>query len=257
MKHLNAVDRMLDCMNEKHIRDVDLYTAIGVSKQRFGGWKTRGSIPKDMLEPVAKTLNVSLEWLMTGKDPKRSLSVKQRRVSDMMKRNGIHAEDLELLTRGKVSAATIEQWLSGSSEPTDAELSAVAPHLGMPPDYFRTGVTTIKHHGGPDRRVVEMPEGYDLATPAARKLAETIIRMSAVGSLDDKQLAAISQLLDVPHRDEDARIREMAEMTLADREVNIPEADRLKGAERKVWIDRMVHDYKIEIAKEPEKRKAV
>jgi len=195
---MQAVDRMIAEMERQHLSTVEMSNRLHLSDSaRFSNWKRRGSIPKDQIEPVANALGVSLQWLMTGKGEKRRLSVIQKRVADMMQRNHLVPEDLDLLTRGKVPTATIEHWLDGSADPSDAELKAVAPHLGMPADYFRTGVSAVKYPGGGDRSVIEMPEGYDQASPEARSLAETIIRMSAAGELDEKRLKAISELLGV------------------------------------------------------------
>lgn len=164
------------------------------------------------LLPIAKALGVHPEWLITGKGSMRSRSVIQKRIADMMQRNHMVPEDLDMLTRGNVTTATIERWLDGSADPTDAELKAVAPHLGMPADYFRTGVSAVKYPGGGDRSVIEMPEGYDQASPEARSLAETIIRMSAAGELDEKRLTAISELLGVRRQSIDPAFIEHAAM---------------------------------------------
>jgi len=40
---------------------------------RISNWKRRGSIPKDMLDPVARVLGVTLQWLMTGEPPKKQV----------------------------------------------------------------------------------------------------------------------------------------------------------------------------------------
>ena len=118
---------------------------------------------------LSQQMSVSLEWLINGKgnmkDPVSELekdiafdqaegksglaplrskypptSVVQKRIEDRMKRNNLTPDDMEMLTRGAVSAITVGGWLNGDDEPTDAELRIVAPHLGMPPDYFRTGI---------------------------------------------------------------------------------------------------------------------
>lgn len=91
------------------------------------------------LLPLSRALRVTPEWLMTGKGEKRSQSVLQKRIAEEMHRHGQHPVDLEMLTRGKISAGTITQWLDGIAEPSDMDLAIVAPHLGMPADYFRTG----------------------------------------------------------------------------------------------------------------------
>lgn len=44
-------------------------SSLGYTPQIFNNWKTRNSIPRsDDLYKIAQYLNVSMEWLLTGKD---------------------------------------------------------------------------------------------------------------------------------------------------------------------------------------------
>lgn len=47
---------------------------IGISPQLISNWKSRNSIPKaDDLYKIAKFLNVSMEWLLTGENSNNEL----------------------------------------------------------------------------------------------------------------------------------------------------------------------------------------
>ncbi len=158
------------------------------SPQAAQGWMKTGTISETNRKKLTRHYGYSDVWLQTGYGPKHNWTVIQKRIAEMMKRNGMYPEDVELLTGGKVSADTVEQWLRGAAEPTDKQLSVIAPHLGMPPAYFTTGVSTVKHHGGPDREVLEIGG----LSPAARSLIELI----TAGNIPDEKLAAVATLLD-------------------------------------------------------------
>ncbi|MCF7821860.1 MAG: hypothetical protein K9M17_05415 [Mariprofundaceae bacterium] len=210
------------------------------SPQAAQGWLKTGTISEANRKRLAAHYGYSDIWLQTGYGPKQNLNVVQKRIRDMMNRNGLYSDDLELLTRGKVRAETVDRWLEGRADPTDTELKAIAPHLGMPPDYFRTGISTVRHHGGPDRHVIEMPEGYAEASPEARRLAETILRMSAAGETDERQLAAISELLKpVRHHPgiDESVVEAVAQKALA--EIEAEAGGRLTGHDREYELDRL------------------
>jgi len=195
---MSQFERMLKEMDALKISKAEMARRLEVSDQRFGNWKRRGAIPKEKLPAAAKVLRVNLHYLMTGEGAARKLSTMQRRISDMMLRNDIDAHDLEMLTRNKVSAAVIQSWLNGEAELSDTELTIVAPHLGMPADYFRTGVNSIKQMDGPSRKVLELPEGYEQASHLAQTLSKAVIQMSSNGQLPDEKLEAMMNLLNIP-----------------------------------------------------------
>jgi len=70
---MNAFDRMMQAMsqNEPVITEAEMARKLGVTDQRFHNWKGRGSIPKNMLEPIADILGINLKWLISGRGDKR------------------------------------------------------------------------------------------------------------------------------------------------------------------------------------------
>jgi len=68
---MDSFDRMIAEMKDLGLRDIDMSSGLGVSRQRWNGWKARESIPKNMLEAVSDFIDVNLLWLMTGEGPKK------------------------------------------------------------------------------------------------------------------------------------------------------------------------------------------
>lgn len=51
------------------LKDADIVRETGITKSTFSDWKSGRSAPKqDKLQKIADCLNVSLEYLMTGKE---------------------------------------------------------------------------------------------------------------------------------------------------------------------------------------------
>lgn len=63
------VERIDTLLIGKNIKRYALAETVGISVQAFSDWKSRGTIPAgDILLRIARYLNVSLEWLITGED---------------------------------------------------------------------------------------------------------------------------------------------------------------------------------------------
>lgn len=65
-------------MERAKLRNVDLAAALGVTPQAVGDWIKRGSISRKRLPDVARLLNVSVDWLLTGSE---RISVTTERVN--------------------------------------------------------------------------------------------------------------------------------------------------------------------------------
>lgn len=59
--------RLLD---EKGLKNADVARATGISNMTLSDWKRGKSVPKQStLQPIADYFNVSIDYLMTGKEP--------------------------------------------------------------------------------------------------------------------------------------------------------------------------------------------
>lgn len=70
IKGKDIVFRIDSILKERNLKRKAVADAIGISLQPFTSWANRGSIPgADIAYHIAEYLNVSVEWLLTGKDP--------------------------------------------------------------------------------------------------------------------------------------------------------------------------------------------
>ncbi len=66
---MKTIERILITAEEKHIKQADIAKAIGKGTSQITNWKNRNSDPPiEHLPAIAKLLNVSVEWLITGKE---------------------------------------------------------------------------------------------------------------------------------------------------------------------------------------------
>ena len=66
---MKTIERIFMIMKEKNIKDKAIYTAARVPKSTFSTWKNTLKNPDpDTLPEIATILNVSLEYLITGKE---------------------------------------------------------------------------------------------------------------------------------------------------------------------------------------------
>ncbi len=63
-------ERYCALRDSKNVKDADVSRNTGIPKSTFSDWKKGKSSPKqDKLKKIADYLDVSLEYLMTGKEP--------------------------------------------------------------------------------------------------------------------------------------------------------------------------------------------
>lgn len=72
MKHENIppiTNRIFCLLDEKKLSQSELARMIGTRQSTVSGWKIKKNEPEaELLEPLSKALNVSIEWLITGSD---------------------------------------------------------------------------------------------------------------------------------------------------------------------------------------------
>ena len=62
-----VIDRILNILNEKNIKAVDLCRYIGINTSTMTNWKNRGTDPPaKLIIPICEFLDVSCEFLLTG-----------------------------------------------------------------------------------------------------------------------------------------------------------------------------------------------
>lgn len=60
------IEQLKEGLNLK--TDKDLCEKIGVPKQTLSGWKSRNSIPLEMIFDISQKFSLDLNWLITGKE---------------------------------------------------------------------------------------------------------------------------------------------------------------------------------------------
>ena len=63
------VERIDNLLKERNLNRVVLAEAIGIKPQNISAWSVRGTVPAgDICLKIADYLNVSIEWLICGKE---------------------------------------------------------------------------------------------------------------------------------------------------------------------------------------------
>lgn len=61
-------ERLDTISRQHHLSGSDLARIAGVGRSSVNAWKKRGTISKDSAAKIAEATNVSLSWLLTGKE---------------------------------------------------------------------------------------------------------------------------------------------------------------------------------------------
>lgn len=70
---MTIIERIFETMTEKDIKQIDLANAINKNKSQITSWKQRNcDPPADLIPDIAKLLNVSIEYIMTGNEQQKS-----------------------------------------------------------------------------------------------------------------------------------------------------------------------------------------
>lgn len=63
------IDRIEEVLEKKEISKTELSEALNIRRPTLSEWKKNGAIPSaDIALKIAKYLNVSVEWLITGEE---------------------------------------------------------------------------------------------------------------------------------------------------------------------------------------------
>lgn len=75
---MTVIERLLIILNEKNLKMSDLCAYIGINASTMTTWKTRNTDPPAKhLFRICEFLNISLEYLLTGEEQKKSPSSPQ------------------------------------------------------------------------------------------------------------------------------------------------------------------------------------
>ena len=70
------IERMKEVLGKEN--DKALSEELGVARTTFSNWKNRNNMPIDMILTFAQNYNLSLDWLITGKEKTQSLKATEK-----------------------------------------------------------------------------------------------------------------------------------------------------------------------------------
>lgn len=71
-------ERIFDILKEKKITQTQVADALNTKQSTIASWKKQGSQPSStLIVNIAKTLGVSIEYLLTGEEPKQEHYTKE------------------------------------------------------------------------------------------------------------------------------------------------------------------------------------
>lgn len=72
---MKIIDRIFKLLDSKNIKYIELAKELNISKSVVSSWKSRNTNPPaEMIEKIANFLNVSIIYLITGKENEFDLS---------------------------------------------------------------------------------------------------------------------------------------------------------------------------------------
>ncbi|MCI8284988.1 MAG: helix-turn-helix transcriptional regulator [Firmicutes bacterium] len=93
---MTIYERYCKIRDYKNLKDARVAEATGIGKSTFSDWKNGRSVPKnDKLQKIADVLDVSLEYLLTGKTESHTSVLSNKDERDIAKRLEQTLSDLE------------------------------------------------------------------------------------------------------------------------------------------------------------------
>lgn len=81
---MNFIDRLELVLKQKNITKTELANKLNIRWPTLSEWAKNGSIPAaDIALKIADYLNVSLEWLITGKEKENTITMEQKELLEL------------------------------------------------------------------------------------------------------------------------------------------------------------------------------
>ena len=141
-------DRIVKMLEIRNVKANDFYKKVGITRQNLSKWKA-GSLPSiDVLYSIKETLDVSLEWLLTGEnnqdglDPTASYRIVDR-IDDTIKRTKKFQGNWEAgfydCIKDIVKPYELNDWVQGYNRIDISKVKQIADRLGESVQYIVTG----------------------------------------------------------------------------------------------------------------------
>ncbi len=184
-------ERIIEAIKIRGIKNIDLYKKLGITRQHLARWKN-GSLPSiDILYAIKEELNVSLDWLITGKneqdatDPAAPFQIVNRidyYLEDKTKHKKWE-ENFYSSIAEIVKPYELEDWLNSRQVLDISKVVKIADKLGASVQYFITGSQiskseyTEKYFGQRETEDANFYREFSCLDNERRKEAKHIINM--------------------------------------------------------------------------------
>jgi len=130
-------------------------------------------------------IKVNPDWMMSGEGDKHQRSPVQTRIAEAMEKANMTVLDLVEVCGALLAAETVDLWLCGAAEPTDAQIILIAGPLGQAEDWLKSGLSVVQEnadrviydiHGNRERPDVRaLVDKYLALNPDSQTAAQTNI----------------------------------------------------------------------------------
>ncbi len=124
----------------------DVADLAGINKMTISSLERGRTVnpSAENVKPIAIAIRVNPEWLTTGEGDKHQRSPTQTRIKSALKDADITVMDLVEACGGRLAPETVELWLCGTQEPTDAEIDIIAAQLSRSTDWLKSGMMVVQ-----------------------------------------------------------------------------------------------------------------
>lgn len=141
-------NRIIQMLEVRGIKPNDFYKKTGITRQNLSKWKA-GSLPSiDVLYAIKETLEISIEWLLTGEryqegiDPTAPNKIVDR-IDDSIKRSKQFQGNWETgfydCIKDIVKPYELNDWVQGFQNIDISKIKQIADRLGESVQYLITG----------------------------------------------------------------------------------------------------------------------
>ena len=141
-------DRIIKMLEIRNIKANDFYKKVGITRQNLSKWKA-GSLPSiDVLYSIKETLDVSLEWLLTGEnnqngldptEPYRIVDRIDNTIKSTKKFQGNWEAGFYDCIKDIVKPYELNDWVQGYNIIDISKVKQIADRLGESVQYIVTG----------------------------------------------------------------------------------------------------------------------
>jgi transcriptional regulator with XRE-family HTH domain len=155
--------------------DNSLAEMLGVSSSGYAGYKKRNSVPMDKICKLANSLNMSIDWIMTGhgsmyRESDQSSIPHLQKINDRLieERHRLGLKKGDMALAGGVANSTYTNYEDGSRSP-DANFLAGIAERGADVQYILTGTRGAPKSPVSEQQAQKIVELYEALSEVQQK----------------------------------------------------------------------------------------